>query len=277
MGGLYCLPMSADTPANAAAHDPQGAAGAPLLLTQDGVGGDCHANAANDNALKATALFRWPPAAQGTKRRFGNATNHTAINDALTGNVGDVNNALTGTVGNADEALMSAADKATDALTGTVDTAELGTQVTGASDNGTNDAPPSLTQGKMVDGGNKGEERVDPGPIAQGEGGTVRARDVEGEEDLGRQILHACDNQLVTVYGDSIHCNGGRHLDGGVADNSIWQRRYDWVVAHPHPMYNPPKGRLGQRVVSTMAREFGGVRKRRWNSKRALIFFACVL
>jgi hypothetical protein len=53
----------------------------------------------------------------------------------------------------------------------------------------------------------------------------VRARDVEGEEDLGCQILHACDNQLVTVYGDSIHCNDGRHLDGGVANDSVWQRR----------------------------------------------------
>ncbi len=105
----------------------------------------------------------------------------------------------------------------------------------------------------------------------------MRARDVEGEEDLGRQILHACDNQLVTVYGDSIHCNDGRHLDGGVADDSIWQRRYNWVVAHLHPMYNPPKGGLGQRVVLTMAREFGGVRKQRWNSERALIFAACVL
>ncbi len=105
----------------------------------------------------------------------------------------------------------------------------------------------------------------------------VRARDVKGEEDLGRQILNACDNQLVTVYGDSIHCNDGRHLDGGVADNSVWQRRYDRVVAHSHPMYNPPKGGLGQWVVLTMAREFGGVRERRWNSERALIFTACVL
>ncbi len=49
------------------------------------------------------------------------------------------------------------------------------------------------------------------------------------------------------------------------------------MVAHPHPMYNPPKGRLGQWVVSTMAREFGGVCKWRWNSERALIFAACVL
>ncbi len=105
----------------------------------------------------------------------------------------------------------------------------------------------------------------------------VRARDVEGEEDLGRQVLHAWDNQLVAVYGDSIHRNDGRHLDGGVANEKVWQRRYDWVVAHPHPMYNLPKGGLGHRVVLTLAKEFGGIRERKWNSKRALIFGACVL
>jgi hypothetical protein len=42
-------------------------------------------------------------------------------------------------------------------------------------------------------------------------------------------------------------------------------------------MYNPPKGGLRQLVVLTMAREFGGVCERRWNSERALIFAACVL
>jgi hypothetical protein len=49
------------------------------------------------------------------------------------------------------------------------------------------------------------------------------------------------------------------------------------VVAHPHPMYNPPKEGVGHRIVLTMAREFTGVCERKWNSKRALIFAACVL
>ncbi len=49
------------------------------------------------------------------------------------------------------------------------------------------------------------------------------------------------------------------------------------MVAHPHPMYNPPKGGLGQRVVLTMAREFGGIRERRWNSERTLLFTVYVL
>jgi hypothetical protein len=106
------------------------------------LGGDCHANAANDDALTATAPFRLPPVAQGTERRFGNATDHTAVDNAFTGNVGNVDNALTGTVGDANKALTSAANNVNDALTGTVDAAKLGTQATGTSDDGTNNAPP---------------------------------------------------------------------------------------------------------------------------------------
>ena len=283
MGGIYCLPTTEDTPAAAAARDLQGAAGASLLLTQDGLEEERRADAADDK-LRATALFCSPPTAQGSEQRSGNTTGHTAVDGARTGDIGTVGGALTGipggtngaragvvgdaggaltdTAGGANDAPAGTADNADDTLTGTVDEAIFGTQATGASDDGTIDASPSLTQGETVDGGNEGEERGrDPGPIAQGEGGTVRARDVEGEEDLGRQVLHACDNQLVAVYGDSIHQNDGRHLDGGIADDKVWQRRYDWVVAHPHPMYNPPKGGLGHRVVLTLAKEFKGVRE----------------
>jgi hypothetical protein len=133
----------------------------------------------------------------------------------------------------------------------------------------------------MEDGGNGGgggdPDTVAQGERGQGEGGTVRVRDIEGEEDLARQVLHPCDNQLIVVFGDSIHRNDGRHLDGGIADDGVWQGRYNRVVSHPHLMYKPPKGGIGQRVIATLAREFRGVRKRKWNLERTLIFAACVL
>jgi hypothetical protein len=49
------------------------------------------------------------------------------------------------------------------------------------------------------------------------------------------------------------------------------------VVSHPHLINYPPKGGVGQQVVATLAREFRGVRERKWNSERALIFAMCVL
>ena len=29
-----------------------------------------------------------------------------------------------------------------------------------------------------------------------------------------------------SVYGDNLHRNGGTHLDGGVADDAVWQHRW---------------------------------------------------
>ncbi len=193
-------------------------------------------------------LLQPNPAAQGTEGMSGIAPGHTTLGDIQTDNSEGVG---------------------------------LGTQVTVPTKDANIDAPPNLTQIEMEDGGNGGKGG-DPGAIAQGErgqeeGGTVRVRDIEGEEDLACQILHPCDNQLIAVFGDSIHCNNGRHLDGGIADNGIWQGRYDCVVSHPHLMYNPPKGGVGQWVVAALAREFRGVHERKWNLECTLIFAACVL
>ena len=85
------------------------------------------------------------------------------------------------------------------------------------------------------------------------------------------------DRKLRTVYGDTIHRNDGRHLDGGIADDQIWQARYDAVVANPHQLYLPPQGKIGAEVVSLMASELRGVRERKWNSERPLILMACIL
>ncbi len=123
--------------------------------------------------LGAVVLFQPEPEAQGTERRSGNATNHT--------NPGDV-------------------------PTDTPDGTELGTQATGASDNNNIVVPPSLTQIMTEDGGNKGGGG-NPDNNAQGKGGTVRVRDIEGDKDLACQVLHPCNNQLITVYGNSIYYN----------------------------------------------------------------------
>ena len=131
----------------------------------------------------------------------------------------------------------------------------LGIQATGASGDNNNDAnQPGLPDDGTCDGEDEEEvESDEPGGTAQGQEDTVVwVRNVEGEEDLKNQEIHPCDNQLMSVYGDTIHRNDGRHMDGGVANNSVWQ-------------YNLPKGGLGHRVVSTMAKEFVGVRERRWN------------
>ena len=227
-----------------------------------------HAESADDESTEP-APVRTSPAAQGDGRRSGIATDHTQVDSEPPYFFGDAGR-NGGTPVEHDD----------DSLTGSVDGDILGTQATGASDDDNGDAnEPGLPSDGIPDGGDEEETESDePGGSARGrENVYVEVQDVEGDEDLRNQEYFACDKLLVEVYGDSIHRNDGRHMDGGVADDSVWQLRYDRVVAHPHPMYNPPKGGLGHRVVSTMAKEFTGVRERKWNSERPLIFAACIL
>ena len=95
--------------------------------------------------------------------------------------------------------------------------------------------------------------------------------------DLATQQSTECDEKLISVYGDTTHQNDGRHLHGGVTDDTVWQQRYDCVVSLPHKLYFPPQGQVGKQVVATYAQELRGVRERKCNSERPLIFLACVL
>ncbi len=250
MGGAFCLPISMENPAIATAPDVPDCALTPRALSQDNLAtGVRRTTSPNGDigTLGAVVLFQSDPAAQGTEGRSGIAPGHATLGDVQTDNSKGIG---------------------------------LGTQLVPTEDADI-DAPLHLTQIKREDGGNGGGGG-DPGAVTQGEkgqeeGGMVRVRDIEGEEDLACQVLHPCDNQLIAVFGDSIHCNDGNHLDGGIADNGVWQGRYDRVVSHPHPMYNPPKGGIGQRVIAKLAREFRGMREQKWNSERTLIFAACVL
>ena len=101
--------------------------------------------------------------------------------------------------------------------------------------------------------------------------------DPESVADLSSQVLCDADHKLIRVYGDTIHRNDGRHLTGGIADDSTWQDRFDAVTASPHPLYLPPQGRIGDAVVAAYAAKLRGIRDQSWNSERPLTFLTCIL
>ena len=95
--------------------------------------------------------------------------------------------------------------------------------------------------------------------------------------DLPGSEITAADRLLDGVFGDHPHQNSGCHLNGGINDDAVWQRRWKRVAQLPTSLYAAPKGKVGRRFVSTLAAEFRGVRDRQWNSERPLIFAAVIL
>ena len=82
---------------------------------------------------------------------------------------------------------------------------------------------------------------------------------------------------LREVYGDFPHHNAGYHHDGGVADNTIWQRRWRRLAAKLARWHAMPIGAVGCRFTAILAVEWQGVNDRSWNSKKPLVFAHVVL
>jgi hypothetical protein len=97
------------------------------------------------------------------------------------------------------------------------------------------------------------------------------------ENDLRLQELSLADWKLLGVYGDTIHHNVGIHLDGGIEDNITWQKRWRRVVSTPISLWFALKGRIGRTFVEMWTKEWRGVRERRWNSEKAILFATCML
>ena len=51
---------------------------------------------------------------------------------------------------------------------------------------------------------------------------------------------------LQGVYGDFLHHNDGSHLDGGVADDALWQRCWCQLAAQSESWYATPSGVVGR-------------------------------
>ena len=60
---------------------------------------------------------------------------------------------------------------------------------------------------------------------------------------------------LQGVYGDYLYHNNESHLDRGVADGAIWQRRWCRITVKLASWYATPSGEVGRRFTSILAAE----------------------
>ena len=79
------------------------------------------------------------------------------------------------------------------------------------------------------------------------------------------------------VYGDHVHQNDGTHLNGGIADDPVWQVYWRRLVVLPPQQYTLPKGALGKRFIHGLLMLLGGVISRKWNLERFFVYQTVVL
>ena len=102
---------------------------------------------------------------------------------------------------------------------------------------------------------------------------TKDTADGEGENrDAPGYVPTPEDLRLREVYGDWVHGNPGTHLDGGITDDGMWQGWWRDLAVMPSKRYEAPCGKVGMRYVNALVRELRGLRDRRWNSERFIVF-----
>ena len=132
---------------------------------------------------------------------------------------------------------------------------------------------------------NTAGEEADTLPIqpAGGNGGNYTPQRWTADElhrdDPLLQDTTPADQKLISIYGDTIHQNDGRHLDGGIgfAEDRKWQRLHMRISACQLALYDVPAGRWSARFLQIQTQLLRDVRMRQCNSEKPMIFASCIL
>ena len=95
--------------------------------------------------------------------------------------------------------------------------------------------------------------------------------------DLPSYYPTEADHLLRMAYGDFAHDNDGTHLSGAIVDDHLWQQHWLRIVQIHSTRFQPPPGKIGRRFLTIFTQELRGVRERRWNSERPLVFVSTIL
>ena len=95
--------------------------------------------------------------------------------------------------------------------------------------------------------------------------------------DLSDICLFGADYMLYGIYQNWVHQNPGYRLDGRIAEDSKWQARWKKLVCLPTQRYDAPSGKVGKRFVGIVSVELDGVRARKWNTERVIVFQSVIL
>jgi hypothetical protein len=141
---------------------------------------------------------------------------------------------------------------------------------------GNADARVTVPPGNALNG--EGDHPPTVGPNAH----TPRIPQTEDElwtNDPLLQSFTGADRKLHGVFGDTIHHNDGRHLDGGIGEDEDrkWQHLHERVVTACLPLYSLPNGWWDKRFLALQTALWRDVRLQGCNSKKACVFAPLIL
>ena len=100
---------------------------------------------------------------------------------------------------------------------------------------------------------------------------------MEEGTDMSDYFLATAGHMILSVYSDHLHRNNGSHLELGVANKAVWQRRWKHIKNLCVKLYDAPRGCIMHHFVQQPTAELKGVQTRGWNSEHPLVFASIIL
>jgi len=134
----------------------------------------------------------------------------------------------------------------------------------------------------MVPSGNAVNGVGDHSPTNSPNAHTPHVPQMEDELRSDNPLLQSftgVDQKLHSVFGDTIHHNDGRHLNGGIGEDKDCkcQHLHERVVAARLPLYSLPNGQWAKQFLALQTALWHNVRLRGCNSVKSCIFAPLIL
>jgi hypothetical protein len=107
----------------------------------------------------------------------------------------------------------------------------------------------------------------------------LRTEDELWTNNLLLQILMGADHKLHDIFGDTIHHNNVRHLNGGIGEEKDhkWQRLHECIVVAHFSLYSLQNGWWAKQFLALQTTLWRNVRLRGCNLEKACIFVPLIL
>jgi hypothetical protein len=110
------------------------------------------------------------------------------------------------------------------------------------------------------------------------EGSQPNTQNAERDKgDLPDYVITDADRKLDEVYGDHVHQNSGKHLDGEVADDQMWQNYWEHLVVYPSKTYSIPTGAVGKQFIKELVQLLDDTVERKCNSEKFITYQMVIL
>ena len=89
--------------------------------------------------------------------------------------------------------------------------------------------------------------------------------------------MSVVDKKIFDVYGKQMHDLSAADIPSSIPEDKIWQDRWTTLVNLPTQRYDLPSGAVGRRFIKMLTTEMAGIKARKWNSERMIVFTIVML